>query len=75
MRAKRESWSQALLAEIVETEDGNCYLSQRHALFFKQSLGDVELSGNGSVHEFCCLKALITLEQVNASVKTSMVRP
>ena len=25
--------------EIVETEDGNCYLSQRHALFCEESLG------------------------------------
>ena len=39
MRAKRESWSQVLLAEIMETEDGNCYLSQRHALFCEESLG------------------------------------
>ena len=74
MRAKRESWSRALLAEIVETEDGNCYVPQRHALFCKENLGKVALSGNGSVHEFYCLKALITFEQVNASVKTSMVR-
>ena len=62
--------------EIVETEDGNCYLSQRHALFCEESLGkiDAEMSnfGNGSVHEFCCLKALITLEQVNPSLKTLM---
>ena len=33
---------------------------------------DVELSGNGSVHEFYCMKSLITFEQVNASVKTSI---
>ena len=39
MRAKRESWSQVLLAEIVETEGGNCYVSQRHALFCEESLG------------------------------------
>ena len=42
MRAKRVSWSQALLAEIVETEDGNCYLSQRHALFCNESLGKID---------------------------------
>ena len=42
MRAKRESWSQALLAEIMETEDGNCYLSQRHALFCEESLGKID---------------------------------
>ena len=29
---------------------------------------------NGSVHKFYHLKALITLEQVNSSVKTLMVR-
>ena len=35
---------------------------------------DLELFRNVSVHEFYRLKALITLEQVNTSVKTSMVR-
>ena len=32
--------------EIVETEDGNCYLSQSHALFCEESLGktDAEMS-------------------------------
>ena len=35
---------------------------------------EVELFRNGSVHEFYRLKALITLKQVNTSVKTSMVR-
>ena len=40
---KGESWSQALLVEIVETEDGNCYqLSQRHALFCEESLGKID---------------------------------
>ena len=28
--------------EIVETEDGNCYLSQRHALFCEESLGKID---------------------------------
>ena len=42
MHAKRESLSQALLAEIMETEDGNCYLSQRHALFCEESLGKID---------------------------------
>ena len=43
MRAKGESWSQVLLVEIVETEDGNCYqLSQRHALFCEESLGKID---------------------------------
>ena len=36
-------------------------------------LKDVELFQNRSVHEFYRLKALITLEQVNTLVKTSMV--
>ena len=39
---KGESWSQALLLEIVETEDGNCYQSQRHALFCEESLGKID---------------------------------
>ena len=34
---------------------------------------EVELFRNVSVHEFYRLKALITLEQMNTSVKTSMV--
>ena len=42
MRAKRESWFQALLVEIMETEDRNCYLSQHHALFCKESLGKID---------------------------------
>ena len=28
--------------EIVETEDGNCYLSQGHALFCEESLGKID---------------------------------
>ena len=39
---KGESWSHALLVEIMETEDGNCYLSQRHALFCEESLGKID---------------------------------
>ena len=35
---------------------------------------EVELFRNVSVHESYRLKALITLEQMNTSVKTSMVR-
>ena len=34
---------------------------------------EVELFQNVSVHEFYRVKALITLEQINTSVKTSMV--
>ena len=38
-----ESWSETLLVEIVETEDGNCYqLSQRNALFCVESLGKID---------------------------------
>ena len=47
MRAKRGmAWSQALLAEIVESGDKNCYVSQHHVLFCEESLGkiDTELS-------------------------------
>ena len=28
--------------EIVETEDGNCYVSLSHALFCKESLGKID---------------------------------
>ena len=43
---KGESWSQALLAEAVETGDKNCYVSQHNVLFCEESLGkiDTELS-------------------------------
>ena len=43
---KGESGSQTLLAEIVETGDKNCYVSQHHVLFCEESLGkiDTELS-------------------------------
>ena len=63
----------------METGNKNRDVTQCHALFCEESLGkidakDVELFRNGSVHEFCRLKALITLEQVNTSVKTSKVR-
>ena len=40
----------------------------------KMHAKEVELFRNVSVHEFYRLKALITLEQMNTSVKTSMVR-
>ena len=63
----------------METGDRYRDESQRHALFCEESLGkieakDVELFLNWSVEEFFRLKALITLEQVNTSVKTSMAR-
>ena len=54
-------------------------VSQRHTLFCEESLGkidakDVEIFRKGSVHKFYRLKALNALEQVNTSVKVSMVR-
>ena len=63
----------------METGHRNCDRSEHHALFCEESLGkidtkDVKLFQNGWVHEFYHLKALITLEQVNISVITSMVR-
>ena len=39
---KGESWSQALLAEMVETWDKNCNMSQQHALFCEESLGNID---------------------------------
>ena len=49
------------------------------ALFCQESLRKIDAKGvepfrNGSVHEFYHLKALITLAQVNTSLKTLMVR-
>ena len=46
-------------------------------MFCEESLGkinkcDLELFLNGSVYEFCCLKELIKLEQVNISVSLVM---
>ena len=71
--------AQAFQAETMETADKNRNVSQRHTLFYEESLGkigakDVKLFWNRSVREFCCLKVLITLEKVNPSVKASMVR-
>ena len=82
MRAKGGSWSRAFLAEIVEAGDKNRDVPQRNASFCEVSLGniggkDVELFRYGSGHEYYLLqeiKALITLEQVNTSVKTSILR-
>ena len=39
---KGESWSHALLAEIVETGDKNCYVSQHHVLFCEESLEKID---------------------------------
>lgn len=40
--SKGESWSQALLAETVETWDKNRNMSQQHALFWEESLGKID---------------------------------
>ena len=75
--AKMGSWSQAFLAKTMETRDRNCDRSEHHALFLKKGkidTKDVKLFWNRWVHKFYRLKALITLEQVNTSVITSMVR-
>ena len=78
--AKRQSLSQAFPAKTVETRNKNHHVSQRHALFCEDSLigkidvKDVEPFQNGLVHKFYHLQALITLAQVNTSVKTLMAR-
>ena len=55
VRAKKDSWSQAFLAETVENRNKNREVSQRHALLYEEGLRiidakDVELFHNGSVH-------------------------
>ena len=55
MRAKKDSSSQAFLAETVENRNKNREVSQRHALLYEEGLRiidakDVELFHNGSVH-------------------------
>ena len=58
------------IAETMETGDiKNWGMTQKPRMFFEESLGkvnakDSELSRNRLVHEFYCLKVLITLEQV-----------
>ena len=60
------SRSQGFLAETVETGDKNRDVSVRHACFVKKALERLArkmsnvLFQNGSVHEFYCLKVLIT---------------
>ena len=65
------------LAETVETDDKNRDVTDNMfrapCMFCEESLGkinvkDVELFRNGSVHEFCRSKALITLAEVNTSM-------
>ena len=63
----RGNWGWKLLPAVTTP----CSILWRK--FRKNWCKDVELSGNGSVHEFYCLKALITLEQVNASWKIKLV--
>ena len=42
-------------------------LTNPHTIRGIPQLKDVERFLNGSFHEFCCLKAFITLKQVNTS--------
>ena len=52
-------WSQLFLEETVKTGDKNCSVAgTMHVLWRK-------LFQKRSVHEFCCLKELITLEKRN----------
>ena len=47
-------------------------LTNPHTIRGRPTLKDVERFRNGSFYEFCCLKALITLKEVNTSdVETS----
>ena len=73
--AKIGSWSQAFLAEAMETGDKN--RDRQHiqsvCIICEESLGkvnakDVKLFQKGSLHKPYCLKAVITLKQVNTSV-------
>ena len=58
------------IAETMETGDiTNCSKTQEPRMFCEESLGkvnakDLELFRNSLVHEFYCLKVLITLERV-----------
>ena len=64
-----KSWSQAFLAETVETGDKNRDVSQRHASFCEESLGRSDAKDDELFHEFYCLKVLISLEQVNTNFR------
>ena len=63
----RSSFSSASFSKLPETEIKNrCVIEVTH--FLRRKLRErlnLELFRNMSVHEFCRLKALITLEQVN----------
>ena len=59
------------IAETMETGHiiKNCGMTQEPLMFCEESLGkvnakDLELFRNRLVHEFYCLKVVITLEQV-----------
>ena len=58
------------IAETMETGDiTNCSKTQEPRMFCEESLGkvnakDLELFRNSLVHEFYCLKVVITLKQV-----------
>ena len=42
-------------------------LTNPHTIRSRPTLKDVERFRNGSFHEFCCLKALITLKELNTT--------
>ena len=58
------------IVETMETGDiKNCGMTQEPQMFCEESLGqvnakDIELFQKSLVHEFYCLKVVITLEQV-----------
>ena len=58
------------IPETMETGDiKNCGMTQKPRMFCEESLGkvnakDLELFWNSLVHEFYCLKVLMTLERV-----------
>ena len=71
---QKRSWSEAFLADTMETGDKNRNITARQKPCI-ESLGKInakinqcELFRNRSVHKFYCLKSLITLEQVTTSV-------
>ena len=74
---KGKSWSQAFLAETVETGDKNLGVSQRHTLFCEESLGKIVAKDVDLFRNDRSTKSFVTLEQLNTSVKnlkTSMLR-
>ena len=67
---KGESWSQALLAKIVETGDKNCYVSQHYVLFCEQSLGKIDaelVSFSGTCRSTNSIGSLESVDNFGAS--------